>query len=154
MVVRIPHAATSAPGLHAVAIFLTALVLGPALAHLLELPNKIVLGRDAYLQAQQLYRGWALLGAVVLPQVVVCAALAWRLRRSGHAVPALLAAVCALGAQVVFWTFTFPANAATTQWTMLPEDWERLRTQWEVSHAAGALLNLATLVFLLIARGR
>ena len=38
----------------------------PALAHLLELPNKIGLSRDDYLIVQQIYRGWALLGIVVL----------------------------------------------------------------------------------------
>lgn len=51
-----------------------------------------------------------------------------------------------MGTQVVFWTFTFPANQATENWTQLPENWEALRTQWEYSHAASAALNLAALV--------
>lgn len=43
-----------------------ALALAPAMAHLLELPNKINLSREDYLKVQQIYRGWALLGFVVV----------------------------------------------------------------------------------------
>ena len=48
------------------ALMVTALALGPALAHLLELPNKIALPRDAYFTVQQIYAGWSLLGVVLL----------------------------------------------------------------------------------------
>lgn len=48
------------------ALLFTALALAPALAHLLELPNKIGLSREDYLTVQQIYRGWALLGFVVV----------------------------------------------------------------------------------------
>jgi hypothetical protein len=42
-------------------LLFAALALAPALAHLLELPNKIGLARDHYLTVQQIYRVWALL---------------------------------------------------------------------------------------------
>jgi hypothetical protein len=42
------------------------LAMAPAFAHLLELPNKINLPRDEYFTVQQIYRGWALLGIVVV----------------------------------------------------------------------------------------
>ena len=48
------------------AIFFTALALAPALAHLFELPNKMTLSRDEYFIVQQIYRGSALLGFVVV----------------------------------------------------------------------------------------
>ncbi len=35
-----------------------------AMAHLLELPNKIGLSREDYFTVQAIYRGWALLGVV------------------------------------------------------------------------------------------
>jgi hypothetical protein len=135
--------------LHFTAVLLTGLALGPGLAHLLELPNKIDLPADAYLQVQQIYRGWALLGLIVLPQVAVCGTLAWRLRggRPGFGL-AVTAFLCAAGAQAVFWAWTAPAKASTAQWTMLPTGWQALRAQWEYSHAACAVLNLAALVFL------
>ncbi|KAA5613317.1 DUF1772 domain-containing protein [Rhodovastum atsumiense] len=136
---------------HAITIALTALALGPALAHALELPNKIGLSREAYLLVQQIYHGWALLGIVVILQILLCGVLAWRLRGRIGGSLVLIAFLCAAGTQVVFWGWTYPANAATAQWTMLPEGWEALRAQWEYSHAAGAGLNLAALGFLLAA---
>ena len=63
---------------------------------------------------------------------------------------ALLAFLCIVGSQVVFWTFTFPANQATVNWTEIPENWEALRTRWEYSHAAGAGLNLVAMISLVL----
>ena len=133
-------------------LLLVGLALGPALGHLLELPNKIGLSADDYLRVQQNYRGWALLGFVVIPEVGATGALAVLLRRrAGEFGLAVVAFLCAVAAQVDFWVFTYPANAATDQWHMLPSNWEGLRTQWEYSHAAGAALNLLAFVALIVA---
>ena len=134
------------------ALLFAALALGPALAHLLELPNKIGLPREAYLTVQQVYRGWALLGIVVFGALVCTLALAIGARRHRREfIPALVAFLCIAGTQAIFWTFTFPANVQTGQWTMLPEHWQALRTQWEYSHAASAVLNLAAFIALIVA---
>jgi len=131
-------------------LLFTALALAPALAHLLELPNKIGLARDDYLAVQQIYRGWALLGFVVVAALISTLVLAIEVRkRPGEYASAVFAFLCIAGTQVLFWTFTFPANRQTNNWTMLPENWMALRTQWEYSHAAGAVLNLIALVALL-----
>jgi hypothetical protein len=45
----------------------------------------------------------------------------------------------------VFFAFTFPADRATADRTVLPDHWERLRRQWEYSHAVGAALYFAAL---------
>jgi hypothetical protein len=121
-----------------------ALALVPAGAHLAELANKIDLPREEYLAVQQIYRGWALFGVVVLGALLSTGALALIRRRW----PALLAFLCIAGTQVVFWTFTYPANRATENWTVLPENWLALRAQWEYSHAASAVLNLVALLAL------
>jgi hypothetical protein len=63
---------------------------------------------------------------------------------------ALIAFLCIVGTQVVFWTFTYPANRVTNNWTVLPEGWLELRRQWEYSHATGAVLNLVALVALIL----
>jgi hypothetical protein len=63
---------------------------------------------------------------------------------------ALLALLCLAGAQALFWTFTFPANSATENWTHYPDNWEALRKQWEYSHAGGALLQIACMVSLVL----
>ena len=62
-----------------------------------------------------------------------------------------LALACLAGAQALFWIFTYPANAATVNWTVQPDDWQTLRRQWEFSHAAGALLQLTAMACLSIA---
>jgi hypothetical protein len=132
-------------------LLFAALALAPAAAHLLELPNKIGLSREDYLTAQQLYRGWALLSVVVIGALVFTFAYAVMARKQREpfmlAVSALL---CLAGTQAVFWTLTFPANQLTANWTVLPDDWAALRRQWEYSHAASALLNLAALVALIL----
>ncbi len=141
-----------------VALMATALAMGAALAHLLELPNKIGLERDAYLVVQQIYRGWNLLALLLVVELVSMIVLAWQSRRQGPLFSYVVAAiVCLLAAQAVFWTFTYPANVATSSWTVLPADWESLRRQWEYSHAVGAVLQtvaMAALVLAALARRR
>lgn len=129
-----------------VAIILTALALVPAGAHLFALPNKIVLPQEAYFTVQSIYRGWALFGFVLIPALIVNAVLALTLR--GHRLAsglALLAAVLLAANLAVFFTWTFPANQATANWTQVPADWESLRTQWEYSHAVNAVLTFVAL---------
>jgi hypothetical protein len=48
------------------------------------------------------------------------------------------------------WTFTYPANQATNNWTVLPPNWQDLRSQWEYSHATGAGLNFIALITLIV----
>ena len=134
-----------------VALMATALALGPALAHLLELANKIGLPKDAYFIVQQIYAGWSLLGVVLVVQLVSIVAvivLAYDDRRLRNF--AIVALLCLAGAQALFWTFTFPANVATENWTRKPDDWVALRRQWEYSHAGGAALQLACMTCLLL----
>lgn len=132
-----------------IALIFVALALAPAMAHLLELPNKIGLGREDYLTVQQNYRGWALLGIIVFPAVLSTLALAFMVRRERKAfVFALISFLCIAGTQVIFWTYTYPANQATNNWTILPENWMTLRDQWEYSHATSAVLNLLAFVAL------
>lgn len=129
------------------ALVFTGLAMVPALAHLSELPAKLRLSLGEYLIAQQLYRGWALFGAAVLAALGSTLALTWATRGRRTVSPlACLAAFCIAGTQVVFWTFTQPANAVTENWTVLPADWQSIRRAWEYSHAFSAVLNLAAFV--------
>jgi hypothetical protein len=133
------------------ALFFAALALAPAVAHLCELPNKIGLPAHAYLTVQRIYRGWALFSFVVFGALAssLWLALVTRPRRRARLFAAIAFAAIA-GTQAVFWTWTYPANAATGQWTFLPEGWHSLRLQWEYSHAASAVLNLIAFVCLLL----
>jgi Domain of unknown function (DUF1772) len=132
-------------------LLFVALALAPAIAHLLELPNKITLSRPDYLTVQQVYRGWALLGFVIAGALLSTLVLTMLVRRQQKTfVFALLALLCIVGAQVVFWTYTYPTNQATSNWTFLPENWQALRAQWEYSHAVGAGLNLIAFMALIV----
>ena len=139
------------PAVRFLSLLFVALALAPGLAHLFALPNKIGMEADDYLVAQQIYRGWALLGFVVAGELIATVALVIAVRaRPAQFAAALSALLCIVAAQVIFWTLTFPANQATANWTVAPENWMALRRQWEYSHAAAAILNLVAFVALLI----
>jgi hypothetical protein len=135
-----------------VALFTTALTMGAALAHLLELPAKINMPAEEYLVVQQLYFGWYRLAYLIGIQFLSIVLSAFLVRHDARALrPLLIALACVLAAQAVFWTLTFPANVATANWTMLPEEWEPLRNRWEYSHALGALFQIAGMASLIVA---
>jgi hypothetical protein len=131
--------------LRILALTLTAIVLVPSAAHLFELPGKIGLDRDAYFIVQGIYAGWALFGIPMVAAVLANGALALALRRRDPAAArwALASAALIAASLVIFFTWTFPANQSTANWTQKPDNWEILRQQWEYSHAANALVTLA-----------
>lgn len=132
-------------------LLLAVLAFGPSFGHALEAANKLALDPQGYLVAQQLYQGWALLGLIILPSIVLTGFLVLALRRRGLSLAgALTALILQVWAQIVFWLFIWPANAATRQWTTLPPDWTALRAQWEYGHVVGALLNLGAVIALLL----
>src|SRR6266540_103187 len=123
-------------GLRVISFIFAALAFVPAGAHFFSMFNKLKLDGASYLAAQRAYDGWSLFGIVVLGALLSTAALAVLLYRSGGAFGLVVLAFICIGAtQLAFWTRTFPANQATRNWTVLPENWEMLRRQWEYSHA-------------------
>jgi hypothetical protein len=135
-----------------IAMLASALALGAALAHALELPNKIGLTRGEYLVAQKSYRGWDQLAWLLLVQFVSIVTMAILSRHESRIlIPVILAGVFLLCAQAVFWLLTYPANVTTHNWTTLPDDWAQLRRRWEYSHAVGALFPVLATSSLLIA---
>jgi hypothetical protein len=128
------------------AIVFTALALVPTGAHLLELPNKIGLDQEAYFIVQSIYRGWALFGIVLIGAMVASLALSVVVRhRRAPFWLALLGFLLMAGTLAVFFAWTYPANQATSNWTVAPADWQELRRQWEYAHALGAGLTFAAL---------
>ncbi|WP_274425235.1 DUF1772 domain-containing protein [Chelativorans sp. YIM 93263] len=128
-------------------IILIALSFVPSGAHLIELPNKITLDREAYFTVQQIYRGWALFGIPLFAALSTSLILAVLSRSEG--LPFLYASasfILVLVSLITFFTWIFPANQATENWTTIPENWEALRRQWEYTHAVNAVMMLAALV--------
>jgi hypothetical protein len=128
------------------AIVLTALALVPGGAHLFEMLNKMALDQGAYFTVQQIYRGWALFGIALFGALGLNLVLAILMRdQRGPALLAGLAFLCIAATLAIFFTWTFPANQATENWTVQPENWEALRRQWEYSHAVNALITFVAL---------
>ena len=125
-----------------IAMVLTALALVPVGAHLASLPNKIDLAQTDYFIAQNIYRGWALFGIAIVGAIIANLVLAMLLRH--QRTPLVLVSVnllCLVASLAVFFVFTYPTNQATDNWTAMPTNWESLRWQWEVSHAANAVIT-------------
>jgi hypothetical protein len=129
------------------ALVLTALALVPGGAHLFAIANKIGLAAEQYFIVQNIYRGWSLIGFVLVGALVANLLLALLLRGRGKpggfkpSALALVASACMALTLVVFFTWTYPANQATSNWTTIPADWEYLRRQWEYSHAVNAVVT-------------
>jgi hypothetical protein len=129
------------------AVVLVALALAPVGAHLLARPNKIGLPQDEYFTTQAAYLGWAVpTGIVLIGAIVVTLVLTIVMRGRGRAFwLALTGFVLIAATLVIFFIWTFPANQATNNWTIAPENWQTLRTQWEYSHSANGVITFLAL---------
>jgi hypothetical protein len=127
-----------------IAVVFCGLALVPSGAHLFALPNKIGLNQTDYFVVQGIYRGWALLGIVLIGALLANLALAFVMRGQGAPfVLVLVNVLCLVASLAIFFAFTFPANQATNNWTEVPANWDQLRWQWEVSHAVNAAVTFA-----------
>jgi hypothetical protein len=134
------------------AVLAVGICLIPAGAHLFELPNKIGLPPEQYMTVQRIYDGWALFGAPIFAALLLTAMFAVRVRDEPAPFRlALIAFACIVLTQVIFWTFTYPMNAASRNWTVMPQSFEAARRQWEYSHAVNALLTFAAFVAITLA---
>jgi hypothetical protein len=124
------------------AIVLTALALIPAGAHLFELPGKMGLSRDEYLVVQQIYRGWAFFGFVLIGSIAASLVLTIMLHGTGlHFALACAAFLLVTATLAIFFLGAFPANQETQNWIFMPDDWRTLRSRWEYGHAINAILT-------------
>jgi hypothetical protein len=133
------------------AFICTAFALGPALAHLFELLNKMPLDQQHYFTVQGIYRGWALFGIPIFGALIALLVLVILLRHQPCPMGwALVAFLAIAGTQAIFWTWTYPANVATNNWTEVPANWQALRANWEYSHAAAAGLDIIAMIALVL----
>ena len=128
------------------------LALAPGLAHVLQMPHKMALAGEDYLRVQHLYAGWSWLGVVVMGALVSTFLLTVLIReRLRQFVLACIALGSVFVTQVIFWTFTFPVNQQTHNWTTLPVNWMTLRERWEYSHATAAAFDLIAFIAIVLA---
>jgi hypothetical protein len=128
------------------------LSLAPGLAHVLQMPHKMDLSGEDYLRVQHLYAGWAWLGVVVMGALVSTFVLTVLVRtRLRQFALACIALGSVFVTQVIFWTFTFPVNQQTHNWTTLPVNWMTLRERWEYSHVTAAVFDLIAFIAIVLA---
>lgn len=127
---------------------LTALIMLPGGAHLLELPAKMRLTQSEYFAVQRIYAGWAMFSVAIFAAIIANGWLFWSLRDIDMpaARAALASALLICLTLVVFFIWVFPGNQATESWTSIPANWEALRRNWEYGHAANAVLTFIALL--------
>jgi hypothetical protein len=139
-------------------IMLTALSLGPAFAHLLELPAKVTFDGALWLELlHALYPpAFGTPGALFEVSAVVTAIgltiLVCQCQRRPAFVWTLVGTLFLAASYAAFWVWVAPVNEAMALLTpeTLPANWMDLRNQWEYTHAARAglqLIGLGALVF-------
>ncbi|WP_245517123.1 MULTISPECIES: anthrone oxygenase family protein [unclassified Mesorhizobium] len=141
-----------------------------ALAHALELPGKLRLGRQEYFVVQRIYYPGFTIGGGVAEVGGIVATFALMLTPSGPVQFWLIAGALAalLIVQLVFWFMTQPINKRWLQETELTsaakrffategsggaplpptDDWTALRDRWELSHVVRAVLAMLSLILL------
>ena len=124
------------------AVTLTGLALIAPAAHAYEFLNKIGLAQADYFVVQQIYNGWWIAGLLLPLACLANGANAIWLRDDRTAMMLSIAAAGLIVLNlVIFMLFTQPANAATQNLTVQPENWVALRAQWEYSHLVNAAVN-------------
>jgi len=110
------------------AVVSVAMCLVPAGAHFFELANKMSMSPPEYMTVQKIYAGWSFFGIAVIAALLLTWMHAFMVRSDRTAFLLSLAAfLCLAATQGIFWTFTYPMNVASNNWTLTPEDFEAAR---------------------------
>gem|GEM_PF-203511 len=121
------------------------------MAHLLEMAHKMQLTQEYYGAVQYIYQGWAWLGIVQVGALIATGVL-FLYERGHRPVSGLVLAAfcCQVFALILFFTFTYPTNVITQDWSFLPDNWQELRNRWEYSHAVSAVVQAMAYILLLL----
>lgn len=129
------------------AIVMVAVLLVAGGAHLFSLISKMRLSPQDYMIAQRAYDGWSLFAIPIGLALILTIWHTYLVRTDRTAMLlSLVAVMCVVATQVIFWIYTYPMNVASQDWTVMPEGFEAARRQWEYSHAVAAVLELAALI--------
>lgn len=151
--------------LQVLTIVLAAVGMALSLAHALELPGKLRLGKEAYLSVQTIYYPGFTIGGMFGEGFAMLATLILLILTPGGTTGfwlTLAALTCLLIEHGIYWVVTHPVNkawlagqqldTASTAFfaagrdTQSDRSWTELRNRWEYSHVARAVF--AALAFL------
>ena len=95
------------------------------------------------MNVQQIYAGWAYFGIAVVLALMTTLAHTIAVRRNRIAAVLSFASFVTLtGTQAIFWTWTYPVNVATQNWTRMPPVFEAARRHWEDFACCGGRARL------------
>ncbi|TIO54578.1 MAG: DUF1772 domain-containing protein [Mesorhizobium sp.] len=156
--------------LEVLTVILVASAMAMALAHALELPGKLRLGKEEYFVVQRIYYPGFTIGGGIAEVGGIVATFALMLTSSGPVRFRLIAGALAglLIMQLVFWFMTQPINKHWLQEVELTapakrffategrdepalpptQEWTVLRNRWELSHVLRAALAMLSLILL------
>jgi hypothetical protein len=127
-------------------LVLTALVMGLAFCHVVQMPPKMVLGGPEYLLTLRMYGGFGPVGALLEPGAIVAAIVLATLvrRRRREFALATAGAACLVAGLLLWFVVVSPVNAhwAVASPSAPPADWVALRHRWEWGHAGHAVVLL------------
>jgi Domain of unknown function (DUF1772) len=134
-----------------ITLILSALVMGMALCHALELPAKMQYSASQYIAIQNsLYVAFGPpnIGALIefaAPLAAIALAILVRKRHPALQLTLMACALMLLAFPIIFFAFTEPVNRVIRGATpeSIPVNWEQLRNQWEYSHLARFWCHLA-----------
>jgi hypothetical protein len=154
--------------LQVVSMVLVAVAMAQALAHALELPGKLRLGKDTYLAVQQIYYPGFSIGGAAEPVAII--ALVVLLAMTPYGGPrfwwTLAALLPLLVMHLIYWVLIHPVNnfwikdvklagLGATFFSLFAKDpgadWSKARDIWEYSHLARAVFAMLSLISLAIA---
>jgi hypothetical protein len=153
-------------------ILLVSIGMALSLAHALELPGKLRLSKEEYLTVQPIYYPGFTVGGIFGEGGAIVATLALLILTPFDTSAfwlTLIALLALLVMHAIYWMLTHPVNdfwlkderlhaigaafftigASSRPCRSIPQDWIKLRDQWEYSHiarAAAAMLSLIALV--------
>ncbi|HEX2629453.1 MAG TPA: hypothetical protein VHM26_10580 [Chitinophagaceae bacterium] len=134
-----------------IGIAFTTLALVPELAHVFEMKTKMKLSKNHYRLVQRLYKGWAFFGIAIVIGLIASVAIAIGSRDSQSiAAASWMSVLCISFALIFFFIVIFPINRQTKNWTIMPDNWVSLRSQWENAHAISAVLYSCALIMLVL----
>jgi hypothetical protein len=154
---------------HVLTVVLVSVGMALSLAHALELPGKLRLGREAYLAVQPIYYPGFTYGGLIgeFGSLVALAVLLYLLPFAGNRFWWTAAALALFAAShLTYWFVTHPVNGFWLKDTQLDTlssgffsifsaggeaDWTKLRDIWEYSHVARAILSMASFVAVTVA---
>ena len=136
-----------------VTLMLTALSVGMALCHLMEMPARLNYAPALWSRVTNIEGTYRLFGPPIGASIeggalstAVVLSIFVRKRRPAFTLT-LFGAACMAAAQVAWWLFVFPVNSRMVHRTpeSLPADFTKLRDQWEYAHAARTILQIVGL---------